>query len=86
MPSDQPLERHGIGPWSRRVRDYPLAALVLSATAGFAVGGGMRTRMGSAILALAARTAAREMIATFIAEAVAYDERAGRNSQDQQRA
>jgi hypothetical protein len=86
MLSDRPLQQDPIGRWSGRIRDHPLTALALGATAGFAAGGGMRTRIGSAILALAARTVTREVIMTFIAEATADYERAGRDSQDQQRA
>jgi hypothetical protein len=86
MKSERPLHRGGIGQWSERVRDHPLTALALGATAGFAAGGGMRTRIGSAVLALAAKTLAREVVATFIAEATEDYERAGRDSQDQQRA
>jgi ElaB/YqjD/DUF883 family membrane-anchored ribosome-binding protein len=67
MLSDRPLQRHRIQ-WSASIRDHPLAALALGATAGFAAGGGMRTRVGAAMLTLAARTAAREVIMSFIAE------------------
>src|SRR5690349_2293222 len=86
MLSDRSLQRDPIERWSVCIRDHPLTALALGATAGFAAGGGMRTRIGSAILALAARTVTREVIMTFIAEATADYERAGRDSQDQQRA
>jgi hypothetical protein len=85
MLSDRPLQRDLIQ-WSASIRDHPLAALALAATAGFAAGGGMRTRVGAAMLALAARTAAREVIMSFITEATADYERAGRDSQYQQRA
>jgi hypothetical protein len=46
----------------------------------------MRTRIGSAMLALAVRTAAPEVIMSFIEEATADYKRAGRDSQNQQRA
>ncbi len=86
MLSDRPLQRDRMGQWSERIRDHPLTALALGATAGFPAGGGMRTRIGSAMLALAVRTAAPEVIMSFIEEATADYERAGRDSQNQQRA
>jgi len=51
-------------------------------TAGFVMGGGMRTRLGIAMLTFAAKASAGEAIVGFIGKATADYERAGRNPQD----
>ncbi len=46
------------------------------------MGGGMRTRLGIAMLTFAAKASAGEAIVGFIGKATADYERAGRNPQD----
>ena len=67
--------------WSRLVTERPLTALVVAAGAGFIVGGGARSRLGLAMLGIAARIGIRQATVNFIKQ-VTNHERAGRNSPD----
>jgi len=75
---------HGnpIAQLSKSIREQPLTALAVGVTAGFVMGGGMRTRLGIAMLTFAAKASAGEAIVGFIGKATADYERAGRNPQD----
>ena len=50
------------------VRDFLSGAYTVGVT-GFVMGGGMRTRLGIAMLTFAAKTSAREAIVAFIGKA-----------------
>ncbi len=84
MPPVKSSDQNGnpIAQLSKSIRERPLTALAVGVTAGFVMGGGMRTRLGIAMLTFAAKTSAREAIVGFIGKATADYERAGRNPQD----
>jgi hypothetical protein len=84
MPPVKSSDQNGnpIAQLSKSIRERPLTALAIGVTAGFVMGGGMRTRLGIAMLTFAAKTSAREAIVGFIGKATADYERAGRNPQD----
>jgi hypothetical protein len=73
MPPIKPHVQPGnpIAQWSKRIEERPLSALAIGITAGFVMGGGMRTRLGIALLMLAAKTTARGAIVGFIEKATA---------------
>jgi hypothetical protein len=48
-----------------KIRDRPLFSLAIAAGAGFAIGGGMATKMGLALLGLFGRKAAAETATNF---------------------
>ncbi|SRR5712692_4796057 len=54
----------------RTIREKPLSAAAIAATAGFIVGGGLATRPGIAILVLFGRIAARETAVNLVTEMV----------------
>jgi hypothetical protein len=84
MPPVRPPVQPGnrIAQWSKSIEERPLTALAVGITAGFVMGGGMRTQLGIALLMLAAKTSAREAIVGFIEKATADYEHTGRNTQD----
>jgi hypothetical protein len=53
--------------WVESVRDDPLAALAIAATAGFLVGGGASTHIGRSMLALIGRILAPGAVLNFVA-------------------
>lgn len=53
------------------VRDEPLGALALAAAAGFVVGGGLKSRIGQALLTIVGRIALQSAAASLIAGMVA---------------
>ena len=68
------LNRRGVDFDLRRlektIRDKPLSAAALAATAGFIVGGGLATRPGLAMLMLFGRMAAKETAVNLMTEMV----------------
>jgi hypothetical protein len=50
-----------------QIREAPLTALAITAVAGFIVGGGMRSRIGNAMLAIVGRMALQSAASSFIA-------------------
>ena len=54
----------------KTIRDKPLSAAALAATAGFIFGGGLATRPGLAMLMLFARMAAKETAVNLVTEMV----------------
>ena len=54
----------------RTIREKPLSAAAIAATAGFIVGGGLPTRPGLAMLMLFGRMAARETAVNFVTDMV----------------
>jgi ElaB/YqjD/DUF883 family membrane-anchored ribosome-binding protein len=54
----------------RTIREKPLSAAAIAATAGFIVGGGLATRPGLAMLMLFGRMAARETAVNFVTDMV----------------
>jgi hypothetical protein len=54
----------------KTIRDKPLFAAALAATAGFIFGGGLATRPGLAMLMLFARMAAKETVVNLVTEMV----------------
>ena len=54
----------------KTIRDRPLSAAALAATAGFIFGGGLATRPGLAMLLLFGRMAARETAVNLVTEMV----------------
>jgi hypothetical protein len=84
MPPVKPPDQEGnlIVQLSKSIGERPLTALAVGITAGFVMGGGMRTRLGIAMLMLAAKISARETIIGLIEKATADYERTGRNPQD----
>jgi hypothetical protein len=71
MPPVEPSDQNGnpIAQLSKSIRERPLTALAVGVAAGFVMGGGMRTRLGIAMLTFAAKTSAREAIVGFIGKA-----------------
>jgi ElaB/YqjD/DUF883 family membrane-anchored ribosome-binding protein len=68
------LNRRGVDFDLRRlektIRDKPLSAAAIAATAGFIFGGGLATRPGLAMLMLLGRMAAKETAVNFVTEVV----------------
>jgi hypothetical protein len=59
--------------WSRiepQIRQRPLAAIGVAALTGFVVGGGLRSRLGSAALLIVARMVVRDMVTQTVANAI----------------
>jgi hypothetical protein len=56
--------------WTEIVKEDPILFLSVAAVAGFVVGGGARSRGGIALLTMAGKFAAREMLADFFAPLV----------------
>ena len=54
----------------KTIREKPLSAAAIAATAGFIVGGGLATRPGLAMLMLFGRMAARETAVNFVTDMV----------------
>ena len=54
----------------KTIREKPLSAAALAATAGFIVGGGLATRPGLAMLFLFGRMAAKETAVNFVTDMV----------------
>ena len=50
----------------QRIRENPFSSAAIAAVSGFIVGGGLATRPGVALLALAARGAARETMTNAV--------------------
>jgi hypothetical protein len=60
-------------PWSQltpQIRQNPLTTIGVAAIAGFVIGGGMRSRFGTAALLLIARMALRDVVTQTIANAM----------------
>ncbi len=60
-------------PWSRltpQIKQNPLTTIGVAALAGFVIGGGMRSRFGTAVLLLIARMALRDVVTQTIANAM----------------
>lgn len=62
------------------VREAPLGALAIAAAAGFLVGGGLKNRVGLAILAIVGRIAIQSAASTFIEALVAGNHQNGRSN------
>ncbi len=59
--------------WSQlapQIKQNPLATIGVAALAGFVIGGGMRSRFGTAALLLIARMALRDVVTQTIANAM----------------
>jgi hypothetical protein len=56
-----------------RIREAPLTSLAIAAAAGFIVGGGVRSRIGTAMLAIVGRMALQSAASSFIAAIAAGD-------------
>jgi ElaB/YqjD/DUF883 family membrane-anchored ribosome-binding protein len=54
----------------KTIREKPLSAAAIAASAGFIVGGGLATRPGLAMLMLFGRMAARETAVNFVTDMV----------------
>jgi hypothetical protein len=50
-----------------RIKEAPLTSLAIAAAAGFIVGGGVRSRIGTAMLAIVGRMALQSAASSFIA-------------------
>jgi hypothetical protein len=55
---------------SESIRQRPVPALVLAAGAGFILGGGLRSRLGTALMLLAGKTIAREVMLSAVLGAI----------------
>jgi hypothetical protein len=62
------------------VREAPLSALAIAAAAGFLVGGGLKNRVGLAMLAIVGRIAIQGAASTFIESIAAGKHHNGRSS------
>ncbi len=60
-------ERGAEKTWTEIVQEDPILFLSIAAVAGFLVGGGARSRGGVALLTMAGKFAAREMVADLLA-------------------
>ena len=56
-----------------QIREAPFTSLAIAAAAGFIVGGGGRTRIGNAMLAIVGRMALQSAASSFIAAIVTGD-------------
>src|SRR5215467_48361 len=54
----------------RSIEANPLSALAIAAGAGFLIGGGLRNRLGRALLAFAGRKVAKELMLSAIATSI----------------
>lgn len=60
-------------PWARlepQIQQRPLGALGIAALTGFVLGGGLRSRLGTAALLLVARMVVRDVVTQTIANAI----------------
>ncbi len=62
------------------VRESPLSALAIAAAAGFLVGGGLKNRVGLALLAMVGRVAIQGAATTFIEAIAAGNHHNGRSN------
>ena len=60
----RPRQRDYVGEY---VRETPITALAIAATAGFLIGGGLKNRLGLAILGIVGRVAIQGAATTFMA-------------------
>jgi len=60
----RPRQRDYVGEY---VRETPITALAIAAAAGFLTGGGLKNRLGLAILGIVGRVAIQDAVTTFVA-------------------
>ena len=65
----------GKAEWELDIRKHPMLALVVSAIAGFAVGGGFTSRIGFALLMVGGRLVVRQTLQGMLVNVVLNDAR-----------